>query len=103
MGKLKEVIDQIMGKEELPRLNHEDMIKNKDTTVKRIKVSTKEDCSNEIYQLLALASKPLTTSQIAKEVNLSHKSTLAHLKFLEFDDRIKHFERGCWLYWKIKR
>jgi Mn-dependent DtxR family transcriptional regulator len=80
------------------------MFKDKKTTQKKIMKRTKEDCCSEIYQLLALAVKPLTTSEIALEVNLSHKSTLHHLQFLEFDGRVKHFERGsCWLYWKVIR
>ena len=66
---------------------------------------TKEDCKNEIIKILQLADKPLTTSDVAKKVNLSHKSTLNHLKFLQFDDKVKCFERGsgAWRYWKIKR
>jgi len=84
-------------------LNGVNMNEVKERIEKRQPKRRKEDCCSQIYQLLALASKPLTTSDIAEEVNLSHKSTLSHLKYLEFDDKVKHFERGSWLYWKIKR
>ena len=81
------------------------MLKNKERTEKRQKRRTKEECMSDVYRVLQMTEKPLTTSDIAKKVNLSHKSTLSHLKFLEFDDRVKHFERGygSWLYWKVIR
>jgi predicted ArsR family transcriptional regulator len=75
----------------------------KETIEKSVKKRTKEECCSETYQLLKLAIKPLTTSDIAKKVNLSHRSTLNHLKFLEFDDKVKCFARGSWLYWKVIR
>jgi len=80
-------------------------MKNKKTTQEKTKKRTKEESISQIYRTLQLSERPLTTSQVAKKVNLSHRSTLSHLKFLEFDDRVKCFRRGTgsWIYWKIKR
>lgn len=80
------------------------MIEVNEKIEKRQQIRKKEDCIEEIYNLLRISDRPLTTMDISKKVRLSHRSTKRHLEFLEFDGRVKHFERGsCWLYWKCVR
>jgi len=81
------------------------MFKSKKTSEKPQRKRSMEETLSQIYRILQITDHPLTTSQVAIQVKLEFSSAMSHLKFLEFSDKIIHFERGSgsWLYWKIKR
>jgi len=88
----------------LPRAKVKQLIELNEKIEKRQHIRKKEDCIEQIYNLLKMSDRPLNTSDISRKVKLSHRSTKRHLEFLEFDGRVKHFERGSvWLYWKVVR
>jgi len=67
------------------------------------RVRTDEQINKVIIDFIKLSNKPLTTSDIANHVNIRHRSTKNRLRFLEFSGLVECYERGSWVYWKIRR
>ena len=68
-----------------------------------IRVRSDKEINKEILDFLRLSTKPPTTSDIANHVNIRHRSAKNRLRFMKFSDLVESYERGSWVYWKIKR
>ena len=70
---------------------------------KVVRVRTDEQINNEILSFLKLSNTPQNTQAVANKVNIRHTSTKNRLRFMEFSGLVESYEKGQWVYWKIKR
>jgi len=67
------------------------------------RVRTDEQINKAILDFIKLSNKPLTTSDIGNYIRIRHRSAKNRLRFMKFAGLVECYERGSWVYWKIKR